>query len=352
MMNPEGLAPEGDSPGSAVSLPVARDGAIDWSRFVGHVRRHRRFLLTTHIRPDCDALGSTLAMAALLEHLGKEVTIVTAFDVPQTFRFLDPQGRFKRYGRDVALADLAGIEALVVLDTSAWAQLGEMGEVIRNLPAVKLVLDHHVTSDDLGAEVFRDMQAEATGRLVFEAAGHLGVPLTPEIATCLFAAVATDTGWFRFGSASSRTYRLASTLIEAGAVPARLYQALYENDSAGRLRLMGRAMARVQLECNGRLIHTYLSLTDFAECGAVPSDSEDIINLTLSVGGTEVAVMLVEQPGGGFKVSFRSRSAVDCSAIAAQFGGGGHRAAAGAFLAEPLSSAQRKVLDAVRRAME
>ncbi len=331
---------------------AASNGAIDWSRFAEHIRRHRHFLLTTHIRPDCDALGSTLAMAAVLEHLGKQVRIVTAFDVPRVFRFLDPQGRFQRYGRDVSLADLAGIEALVVLDTSAWAQLGEMGEVIRALGAVKLVLDHHVTSDDLGAELFRDVQAEATGRLVFEAAEHLGVPLNAQMATCLFAAVATDTGWFRFASASSRTYRLASALIEAGAVPARLYQALYENDSAGRLRLIGRAMARVQLDCGGRLIHTYLSQADFAESGAVPSDSEDIINMTMSVGGTEVAVMFVEQPGGGFKVSFRSRSAVDCSAVAARFGGGGHRAAAGAFLAEPLESARHKVLDAVRAAMK
>ncbi len=347
MMKPQGPVPEADS-----SVTAPPNGAIDWSRFVGHVRRHQRFLLTTHIRPDCDALGSTLAMAALLEHLGKQVTVVTAFDVPRTFQFLDPQKRFKRYGRDVSLADLAGIEALLVLDTSAWGQLGEMGEVIRALPVVKLVLDHHITSDDLGAELFRDTQAEATGRLVFEAAGHLGVPLNPEVATCLFAALATDTGWFRFASASSRTYRLASALIDAGAVPARLYQALYENDSAGRLRLIGRAMARVQLDCGGRLIHTYLSQADFAECGAVPSDSEDIINMTLSVGGTEVAVMLVEQPSGGFKVSFRSRSGLDCSAVAARFGGGGHRAAAGAFVAEPLERAQRKVLDAVRAAME
>lgn len=347
MIDGQGPAPEADS-----SVSDWPDGAIDWPRFVGHVRRHGRFLLTTHIRPDCDALGSTLAMAAVLERLGKEVSIVTAFDVPRTFRFLDPRGRIKRYGRDVSLADLVGIEALLVLDTSAWAQLGEMGEVIRSLPVVKLVLDHHVTSDDLGAELFRDTGAEATGRLVFEAAGHLGVPLDTEMAGCLFAALATDTGWFRFPSANSQTYRLASALIEAGAVPSRLYQALYENDSAGRLRLIGRAMARVQLDCQGRLIHTYLLQADFAECGAVASDSEDIINMTLSVGGTEVAVMLVEQPGGGFKVSFRSRSGLDCSAVAARFGGGGHRPAAGASLAGPLASAQKKVLDAVRAAME
>ncbi|MCR4414199.1 MAG: DHHA1 domain-containing protein, partial [Thermoguttaceae bacterium] len=194
-------------------------------------------------------------------------------------------------------------------------------------------------------------RAEATGRLVFEAAGQLGVPMTPEIATPLFAALATDTGWFRFASTTPQTYRLAAVLTEAGAVPHQMYKDLYENDSPARLRLVGRALSRVKTELDGRLIHTYLALDDFAAAGAVPSDSEDIINLTLAAGGTEVAVILVEQPAGGFKVSFRSRSALDCSQVALQFGGGGHRAAAGAFVPGELGAAQARVLDAVRAAM-
>lgn len=324
---------------------------IAWPRFAQIVRDHSRFLLTTHIRPDCDAIGSTMGMARILERLGKQVDLVAAFDLPRPMRFLDPEGRFKRIGRDVQPADLGHVEVLMVLDTSAWAQLGEMGDLIRSTRAAKVVLDHHVTSDDLGAELFKDTSAEATGRLGVEAARALGVPLTPDIAVPLFAALATDTGWFRFASARSDTYRLAADLIDAGAAPHALYKDLYENDSIARLRLIGRAMARVEMEREGRLIHTFISQDDFRAAGAAPSDSEDIINMTLGVGGTQVAVILVEQATGGFKVSFRSRCDLDCSRVAAQFGGGGHRAAAGAFVPEPLPVAQPRVLDAVRAAM-
>jgi phosphoesterase RecJ-like protein len=240
----------------------------------------------------------------------------------------------------------------MVLDTSAWAQLGEMGDVIRSTTAKKAILDHHLSADDLGAEVFRDTSAEATGRLVYEAGEHLGATLTPRIATLLFAALATDTGWFRFASTTAATYRLAGRLTEAGAVPHQMYRGLYENDTLGRLQLIGLAISRVETELGGRLIYTWITLEDFAACGALASDSEDVINLTLAVGGTEAAVILVEQPTGGFKISFRSRCGLDCARLAEQFGGGGHRAAAGAFLPDPLPSARDRVLDAVRAAMQ
>jgi len=324
---------------------------IDWPRFIEIVRNQDRFLLTTHIRPDGDAVGSTMAMAAALEQLGKSVVIVTAFETPRQLRFLDPSGRIKRLGSGISPGQLGEIDVLTVLDTAAWAQLGEMGEVIRTTRALKVVLDHHRSADDLGAEVFKDEKAEATGRLVFEALQRLGVEITAPMAEALFVALATDTGWFRFASTSAGTLRVAARLTEAGAVPHRLYKEVYENDSPERLRLLGRAMARTQTELDGRLIYTWLTREDFAESGAVPTDSEDIINLTLCVAGTEAAVILVEQPAGAVKISFRSRSDLDCSRLAGQFGGGGHRNAAGATLPEPLATARAKVLDAVRKAM-
>jgi phosphoesterase RecJ-like protein len=186
---------------------------------------------------------------------------------------------------------------------------------------------------------------------VIEVADQLGVELSPEIARAAFVALATDTGWFRFASTSSETLRLAARLVAAGAVPDQLYRQLYEHETLARLQLIGRTMARARTELGGRLIYTWIERADFEATGAVPSDTEDVINLTLSVGGTEVAVILAEQTGGGFKISFRSRCQLDCSRVAERFGGGGHKAAAGAFLDEPLESARRKVLDAVRAEM-
>lgn len=326
---------------------------IHWPRFVDLIRSHQRFLLTSHIRPDCDALGSELAMAAILGRMGKDVLVVNDFAVPRHLKFIDPDQKLRRLGADVSADEISACEVILVLDTSAWAQLGAIGDVLRASKAIKMVLDHHVSEDDLGAEMFKDDDAEATGRLVIDAADQLMVPLDAEIARLAFAAVATDTGWFRFASTTGHTLRLAGRLVDAGADPAELYRQLYEVETHARLRLIGRTMARTQTELDGRLIHTWIERSDFEATGAVPSDSEDVINMTFSVGGTEVAVILVEQNSGGFKISLRSRNDhVDCSRLAEQFGGGGHRRAAGAFLKEPLASAQAKVLDAVRAAMQ
>ena len=326
---------------------------INWPRFVEVVCTHQRFVLTSHIRPDCDALGSELAMAGILQRLDKEVLICNAFAVPRNLRFLDHQHKFKQLGVSASAEEIERYDVLMVLDTTAWAQLGVMADVVRATKTKKIVLDHHVSEDDLGAEVFKDVDAEATGRLVIDAADQLGVAVDAQIARAAFAAVATDTGWFRFSSTSGGTLRLAARLVEAGADPATIYHDLYEVETLARLRLIGRTMARTQSELDGRLIYTWIEREDFDATGAVPSDSEDVVNMAFAVGGTEAAFILVEQVGGGFKVSLRSRDdQVDCSRLAELFGGGGHRRAAGAFLREPLETARAKVLDAVRAAMQ
>jgi phosphoesterase RecJ-like protein len=325
---------------------------VNWPRFVEIVQAHRRFLLTSHIRPDCDALGSELGMAGVLESLGKQVRIVNGQATPPNLAFIDPQKKIKALGEDVQPAELQDAEVLIILDTSAWAQLGPMAEVIRTTRAKKLLMDHHVGEDDLGAELFKDTSAEATGRLVTEAAERLGVKLTPQIATPLFAAVATDTGWFRFTSANAGTYRTAAKLTEGGASPAAIYRDLYEQDTLGRVKLRGRILERTQVELNGRLAHTYVLKADFAETGALPSDTEDVINMTLAIAGVEAAVIFVEQLKGGFKLSFRSRGRMDCNELARNFGGGGHKAAAGAFQQGTLEEVRPRVLDGVRAAMQ
>jgi len=325
--------------------------SINWPTFVDIINSNQNFLLTSHIRPDCDALGSELGMAGVLDSLGKDVRIVNGQPTPPNLAFIDPQNRIQAIAHDVKLEELEDIEVLMVLDTSAWAQLGPMGDLIRATKAKKIILDHHVSEDDLGAEPFKNTTAEATGRLVVEAAEHLGVKLTPEIATPLFAAVATDTGWYRFKSTTSGTYEIAAKLVAAGAEPAAIYADLYERDTLGRVKLRGEVLTRITLELDGKLAHTFILKEDFERTGALPSDTEDLVNLALGIVGTQVAIILVEQVDGGFKLSFRSRSHVDCSQLAESFGGGGHKAAAGAFIEGSLDDVKPRVLDVVRAAM-
>ncbi len=322
--------------------------AIDWSRFVELVRGAQRFVLTSHVRPDCDALGSELGMAAALQSLGKQVRIVNAHGIPPHLKFIDPHGKIQVLGADIDAAQAADADAILVLDTCSWVQLGTMADVLRSSRAVKFVLDHHVSHDDLGAELFIDSTAEATGRLVVDAADQLGVPLSLDMARPLFAAVTTDTGWFRFSSTRPVTFRCAARLVEAGVEPAQVYAQLYEQDSLARIQLSGRILSRTVAEYDGRLVYTLATRDDFAVTGALPSDTEDVVNTTLRIRGTEVAIIFVELPQGGVKVSIRSRSAFDCTALAERFGGGGHRAAAGCVLAGALDEAQRLVLDAAR----
>ncbi|HXG12941.1 MAG TPA: bifunctional oligoribonuclease/PAP phosphatase NrnA [Gemmataceae bacterium] len=322
---------------------------IDWSPFVAIVNRHQRFLLTTHVRPDGDGLGSMLALADILSRRGKQVQMVIASTFPPRYRFLDPEGRIELFAPPGER--WAGAEAVMVLDTGTWGQLGSIGPFLQTLRAAKVVIDHHQTQDDLEAVPFVDVSAEATGRLVYEAITALGEPLSPTAASALFVALAMDTGWFRHANATPATFALASRLIEAGAVPEVLYDELFERNSLARLKLMGLVLERLQLTDGGRVSFTEICRKDYETTGATPQDSEDLVNFTRSIAGVEVGLLFMEQPRGGIKVSFRSRSRVDVARLAEQFGGGGHRLAAGAIVEGPLPEVRRRVLEAVRAAL-
>jgi len=330
---------------------------IDWSPFVALVRDAQRFVLTSHIRPDCDSLGSQLGMAAVLEQQGKDVCIVNADSVPPHVAFIDPQRRILQLGTAsadgvVTAGEIADADVLMVLDTSAWGQLGAMANVLRSSGSNKVIVDHHVSADDLGAIEFKNTQAGATGELVVQAADALGVELTAEMAMPLFAAVATDTGWFRFSSVQPETLQIAARLVAAGAEPPQIYRLLYEQQSAPKLRLRGRILADLQVDVQGRLAYAVVRTADIAALGAELSDTEDVINEMLRIRGVEVAVLFVELPEGNAKASLRSRGQVDVRAIAEQFGGGGHVAAAGVTFDGPLAAAQQAILDATRAAMK
>ncbi|MFM8282111.1 MAG: DHH family phosphoesterase [Planctomycetaceae bacterium] len=320
---------------------------LDWGAVLDVIHAAGTVVLTSHVRPDCDALGSELGMLGILEAIGKSVRIVNAQATPAGLRWIDPRGRIESLAGGVDPAALAATDLFIVLDTSAWAQLGAMGEVIRAHRDRVLVVDHHVSEDDLSDRWFKDPTAEATARIVVEIGMRLKVPLTEPIATPLYAGLSTDTGGFRFPSTSAETFRIAARLVEAGASPPMVYRELFEQDSIGRLHLVGRTLAGAAVSHDGRVITSVVRLADLREAGAQPSDTEDLVNLTLAVKGTALAVILIEQPDGRVKVSFRSRSHVDASTLAATFGGGGHRAAAGTILAGPFDDAFAKVAAAV-----
>lgn len=327
---------------------MTEDRTVDWPRFCEVIKEAENILLTSHIRPDCDALGSCLGMAGVLRAIGKKVRIVCGQEVPPNLKFIDPNNEIKCIGVDVTAEELNDTDLHMILDTSAWKQLGDMSDVIRNSTYKKIIFDHHRGEDDIDAELFKNTSAEAVGRMVVEAAEQLNVTMTPEIATPLFAALSTDTGWFRFPSASAYTYETAAKLINSGASPAAIYGDLYERETVGRVRLRGTVLSRVITELEGRLVHTYIRNVDYEATGALPTDTEDLINLALEIEGTKFAVIMIEQPSGGFKMSFRSRCKTAANEVAAHFDGGGHKAAAGAFIDDTFENVQSQILAYVR----
>lgn len=324
---------------------------INWEPLRSIFEENQRFVLSSHVRPDADALGSELGVAALLEQMGKDVRIVNPSASPEHLFFLDPERRVQKIGQGITPDEIADTDVHIVVDTSAWIQLQEVGDVLKRTHAKKVVIDHHVSSDDLGAIEFKDTKAEATGALIVQMANALGYQLPEKAATPLYAAIATDTGWFRFSSTTSETMRIGGHLIDLGAQPNLIYELLYEQHSLARLRLAGRALSRVTVVDDGRTAFTWVSRADFSETNSRPVDTEDLVNECLKIAGTHGAFIAIEQLNQRIKVSFRSRTDLNVAAVAEKFGGGGHKQAAGAVLPGPLETARDRVQAAMSAAL-
>ena len=326
--------------------------SLDWAPLKSIIDNNQSFLISSHVRPDADALGSELGMAAILRHFEKQVTIVNATAPPANLQFLNSDQQVLKLNEDVKQADLPAVDVYIVVDTSAWQQLGAMAEVIQSAGPKRVVIDHHVSSDNMGATEFKDTTAAATGELIFEAAEYLGVEFDSVTASALYAAIATDTGWFRFPSTSANTMRIGAALMELGASPHELFNYLNEQRSLARVRLGGRVLGRIETSEDGRLAWIYADAVDLKETGAVPSDTESLVNECLTIAGSEAAFIAVQQPSGQVKVSLRCRPPHNVAAVAEQFNGGGHKLASGATVGGPVEEAVRCMKKAFLKMLE
>jgi phosphoesterase RecJ-like protein len=316
---------------------------MHWSRLRDLIENNQSFMITSHVRPDADAIGSELGVAAILRAFGKQVTIVNASAPPPNLMFMVPEGTVLKLGQDIHKNDLPQVDVHVIVDTSAWQQLGTMADVIQKSDATRVVIDHHVSSDRLNAIEFKSVQAAATGELVCQAAEHLEVEFDTDTASALYAAIATDTGWFRFPSTTPVTMQVASDLMKQGAKPHYLYNMVNEQRSLAQIRLGGLVLGRIQTDCDGRLLWIYADKSDFEQTSAIPADTESLVNQCLTVAGSQAAFIAVELPNGQIKFSLRCRPPYSVSEMAESLGGGGHRLASGATLNGPIQDAIEQV---------
>ncbi len=224
-------------------------------------------------------------------------------------------------------------DAVVVVDTCAWSQLEPIAEFLKRAPRT-LVIDHHPTRDPVATRPgdlrLFDESAGAVCLIIAELVKSAGLAFDPALATALLVGIATDTGWFRFSSTDGRVLRMAAELVDAGAPPAPIYRAIYEQDAPGKLRLLGRMLQNLELLAGGRLAVLKLRRADFDAVGADGTMTEDLVNEAGRLEGIEAILLFTEEPDGSIRVNLRSKQALDVAALASRFGGGGHARAAGA----------------------
>ena len=301
----------------------------DLDAVAGAIRDHERFLVTSHENPDGDALGSLLAMQLALEQLGKNSVMVLTGEapLPGEYRFLGLAER----GLTRELPADCGDRVLIALDCANETRPADPS--ILDTAPLTINIDHHHDNTRFASVNLVVPDASSTSEILADVFAGLGVELTTEIAEPLYVAVVTDTGRFQYTNTTPRTHRLAADLIEAGADVRKVFQNIYEEIQFPKLKLLARALERAASFEGGRIVVSHLVRTDFAEARAVEPYSEGIIDYLRGVEGAQLAVLIREPPRDGSptrKVSLRSSiDALDVSALAREFGGGGHRQAAG-----------------------
>ena len=304
----------------------------------------KRILLSTHVDPDGDAIGSVLAFRLILIGLGKETMVYHPEGFPSAYDFLVGSREVER-----SIADMGRFDLTVLLDTASASLLPDPWPA-RDVTGPLVSIDHH-PQGDLGDVVLRE-DAAATGEIILRLADDLGVAVGPEMAECLYTAILTDTGSFRYANTSDKTFRSAARLIDAGVDPWRVASSVYESFRPERFRALSFALARLKVSQDGRFASLSLSREEIAKSGVTPSDLEGFVNYARSVRGVEVAAFLREEKPGEVRVSLRSRGDIDVSLLASRFGGGGHKNASGCTLQGTPESAQEIIELAVKALWE
>ena len=305
-------------------------------QIIDTLSRSKRVLVTTHVRPDGDALGTAAAMVLALRKVGVAAEVLLLSHLPRKYSFIFHENEIPHRDVESGWTDRFPFEtfdALLVVDTGTWSQLPGMQERIVNWNVPRLVLDHHLTQQDWADVKLVDTKAAAAGEIAADLLDLWKIPLDTPIASALFLAIASDTGWFQFSNTRPQTLRLAARLMEAGVETDRMYQALYQNERAERVALHTRGQQSMQLLEGGRLAVITLRKKDFEETGAGVLDTENLINVPLQIRTVEVSALVVEPTDaaarGAVRVSLRSKGTVDVARFAETLGGGGHARASG-----------------------
>jgi len=330
---------------SVMTVPMPDGLGQPLAEAAAAIHQSQTIVMACHVNPDGDALGSLLGLALALIPLGKTLVCLSEDGVPDILKFL-PHADLIQQTTDQSAFDLA-----LVVDSGDLPRVGTTVQPIIGRARQVVDIDHHVTTGAFGDIRVLDARAASTAEIVYALLLALQVPITPEIATCLFTGIITDTGSFRFQNVTPNTLQVAAALLEAGAPPAFISENVFENRTFAATRLLGHALSSLQQTPGGKIVWASITASDFAELGATDQDTEGIVSYVRGVRDAEVGILFREMADGGIRVSLRSRESINVAAIAEKFGGGGHRMASGCTVNLPLAEAESAVIASLRSSL-
>ncbi|MGH2574172.1 MAG: DHH family phosphoesterase [Ignavibacteria bacterium] len=297
------------------------------------INNKQNFVITSHVNPDGDSIGSEIALHKYLKNLGKTARIINYSLTPQNYTFLDNSKIIEKFDENTHNAVLQNAEVIFILDTNEYSRLKTMANSVMNSPAKKVCIDHHMGFNLNGFDFFiSDTDSPATGEVLYKLFTYNGNnSISADIAVALYAAIMTDTGSFRFPRTDSETHKIAAKLIEYGADPVEIYNEIYDKSSFGKLKLLSIFLNKLILACDNKLIYASLLQKDFIDTGTTEIDTEGFSSHMMSIKTVQIGIIFTETKRG-IKISFRSKGDAHVNELAKEFGGGGHSNAAGSFI--------------------
>ncbi len=320
-----------------------------WTPIKNFFASKDKILITTHLNPDGDAIGSEMALALFLKQQNKRVYIINSDPTPVFFQFLDAENEIELYDESRHQEIMASCEGCLVVDASEWKRLGSIHPALQQSGLPMACIDHHIGPNHMCTAERIDNSASSTGELIYDFLIEQNAQFTQTMLDALYTCLLTDTGSFRFSNTTPRTHRIAADLLQRGADYQKIYSTIFESNSKHRTWLKGELLAHLHFEENDRLAWFVMPQALLKKTGAEEWEAEGFSELPRTVNGVEISIMFTETKQGLAKASFRSRGNIPINELAQQFGGGGHKFAAGAALSVPLEPAIKTVVAAAKQ---
>jgi len=325
---------------------------MDWSCIIDAICNYKKFVITSHVNLEGDAVGSALALASFLRKLGKETVIINHDDIPQYLRFLLNDEKILRADNNQAEYAMYNCEAVFVVDVSNWDHLGNTATLIQNAGKPVYCIDHHRSDQPIGDYTVINTQASSTGILIYDLIKSYSRDMIDGvIAQNIYTSILTDTGNFKYSNTNAQAYKVAGELLEQGIDHSYICQCIYEHNSWSRFRLMHKALGTLTKEAGGKIAWIKITRDMIAVAKATQEDSEGFVDMLRTIDGVEISILFREIEDDKVRATFRSKQMVDVQRLASFFSGGGHCRAAGATIFCPLDEAISKVLNQAKKAL-